>query len=304
MSSEIITLKENNTKNPDTIIYGQKNTNIQIKLPFDVSTDLNQFKQIYISRQFDIKRVVCCCNHFGPDFLVWGELPDGDRKIIFTIHNYYEFCKWLQSCRINFCLCGHYYCCDTILYQLNYQRNGKPFYSQGVNVKNGCYCCKCEDCFFNSFCCCSSILNMKENLDHNSRIYENGMPKGTTEVRNICCCCCCVDKTSTYNTQLGPKGQTVRGPCCKYCKFCCSDAFFCTQYCCNCDFEMDIEDEQGQKTGNIMIYKGVYSKKSEGYCCTLPLRYMELNLPTNASSEQKFQIIADAIHMTVAFGLI
>ena len=67
---------------------------------------------------------------------------------------------------------------------------------------------------------------------------------------------------------------------------------------------MDIEDEQGQKTGNIMIYKGVYSKKSEGYCCTLPLRYMELNLPTNASSEQKFQIIADAIHMTVAFGLI
>ena len=36
------------------------------------------------------------------------------------------------------------------------------------------------------------------------------------------------------------------------------------------DFEIEIEDEKGNKCGNIMLYSGLFSKLVEGKCCYMP----------------------------------
>ena len=75
----------------------------------------------------------------------------------------------------------------------------------------------------------------------------------------------------------------------------------CLKCCCGLerDFEMDIEDENGEKFGNIIIYSGCFSKKVEGTTCYEPIKYYEINMPLNASSERKFQISADLIHFDI-----
>ena len=72
--------------------------------------------------------------------------------------------------------------------------------------------------------------------------------------------------------------------------------------CCGleCDFEMDIENEKGTKTGNIKIFSGCFSEKVKTEKrCHIPRKYYEINMPDDASSEQKFQIIADLIHFDI-----
>ena len=70
------------------------------------------------------------------------------------------------------------------------------------------------------------------------------------------------------------------------------------------DFEIEIEDEKGNKCGNIMLYSGLFSKLVEGKCCYMPKAFFEINMPKNASSIQKFQIIADIIHFDYANKLL
>ena len=70
------------------------------------------------------------------------------------------------------------------------------------------------------------------------------------------------------------------------------------------DFEIEIEDEKGNKCGNIMFYSGIFSKLVEGRCCYMPKPFFEINMPQNASSLQKFQIIADTVHFDYVNNLL
>ena len=70
------------------------------------------------------------------------------------------------------------------------------------------------------------------------------------------------------------------------------------------DFEIDIEDGNGLKNGSIFIYSGCCSKKTEGKCCFCPLPFYDIEMPASASSEQKFQIIADTIHFDIINGVL
>jgi hypothetical protein len=63
---------------------------------------------------------------------------------------------------------------------------------------------------------------------------------------------------------------------------------------------MSIENESGIKTWNVKLYSGTCSEKVHGKCCYTPRPYFEVNMPPNATSEQKFQIIADIIHLDLA----
>lgn len=289
--SENMRAKQNFSNEP--IAYTNKNlgTNGEIKLPFDVSTDLNQFSKIFVDVNFDNFRIIHCCERCIPsfDFIVYGELPDGDKKIIFTCSKHNQCCKCCDNCIISTCLCD-YICCNSIVFQMDYKRNNKPFYTQGINIQRGCYCCKCNICFSCCSCFCTpSTLYLRQNTDPDSPDFDVGIKKGRT-VKSGCFCLC--NKVVSYFTQDGAKGSSVRLPCCKDCCVCCCNL--------DCyDYEIAIEDEIGNKVGNIIVPNGMCSEKVKDKCCYMPRNYFEINYPPNFTSEQKFQIIADLIHLIV-----
>ena len=287
-------IKDSNRKinlNPNVpMTYNVKTENSPMaSLPLDVSKDLNEFSKFFVSIGFDNFRNIHCFEKCYPsfDFMIYGELPDGDKKLLFTCTQHKEFCKCCDNLMITCCLCD-YFCCNSIVFQMDYKRNNKPFYTQGLNIQQGCYCCKCHCCSCCCCCCCScppSFLNMRENIDPDSRDFNVGLKKGRTEKSG----CCITDKVVSYFTQDGMKGPTIRAGCCQGC--CCFD--------CN-DVVMDIEDGNGGIIGKILIPNGCNSEKVKGMCCHLPRNHFEINITQNLTSEQKFQIIADVIHFALA----
>lgn len=299
-SNEKVSLKNNpqfNQPMPLNPTYA-----LNITLPLDVKSDLNQFSKITIVRQYNLYRTFHCMERFFRDYQVHGELPDGDKKILFTVNRHFECCKCCQQCVIP-CYCCDYVCCDSIIFQLDYKRNEAPFYTQGINLQKGCYCCQCKSCLYCFLCLCNSKLWLRENIDPDSRDFNVGVQKGMTELPKTClfCQCCCHDRVAEYTTQEGLKGPTIRAKCCDIVKHQC---LYSCCYGCTYDFEMDIENESGLKTGSIMVYSGCYSKKTEGKTCHCPANYYEIIMPQGATSEQKFQIIADLIHFDVFYNII
>ena len=201
-------------------------------LPFNVSTDLNMFSRIFIVKEFDKFRIFHCCDSFSSDYKIYGELPDGDKKLLFTSSHHFECCKCCDDCHINFCCCLFtYFCCDSIVFQMDYRRNGAPFYTQGYNLQKGLYCCKCYCCTACCVCCAQTVntLFLRENIDPESRDFNVGTHKGTT---NVVTSCCATDYISFFAGVDGAKGPTVRAKCCDICKHncaagcCCYSIFF------------------------------------------------------------------------------
>ena len=60
-------------------------TAVATSLPFNVQTDLNLYKKISIVKQYDYFRILHCCQNLIPDYIVYGEMPDGDKKILFLV---------------------------------------------------------------------------------------------------------------------------------------------------------------------------------------------------------------------------
>jgi hypothetical protein len=281
----------NNNPIPNPVPYTVRTENSPLgNLPLDVSKDLNEFSKFFVTIGFDNFRNIHCCEKCFPsfDFMIYGELPDGDKKLIFTCSKHNQFCKCCDNCIITyFCLCD-YVCCNSIVFQMDYRRNNKTFYTQGLNIQRGCYCCKCHCC---SCCCCCgccppSILNLRENVDPDNPDFNVGIKKGRTSKYG----CLLTDKVVSYFSQEGMKGPSIRAGCCTGC------------ICCDCsDIIMDIEDGNGGSIGKILIPNGCNSEKVKGMCCHLPRRYYEINISQNITSEQKFQIIADVVHFSLAY---
>lgn len=268
-------------------------------LPLDVETELDKYTKVFITKEYDLFKVVSCFEAADRDYKVYVETKEGDKKILFTSEIHSECCNCCEQCILG-CFCFAYACCHSIVFQMDYRRNGAPFYTQGYNLTKGCHCC--DICIFPQIGCCicpGNKLYLRENIDPDSPDISVGRPKGKTETN---CCSVCTDKYAKYTTESNAVGPTVRASCCDICKNNCM--IQCLSCCgiCNCyaqgfDFQMSIEDQNGIKTGNIMIYSGCCSQKVEGMCCYFPRSYMEVNMPPNMTSEQKFQIIADAIHL-------
>ena len=300
------TEESNIINNQKVNIIPNLNTSTSLRnIPLDVSRDLQQYKKIYITKQKDMFRMVHCCEVFSPEYLIFGELPDGDKKLIFTCHQHYEceICK-CDDWKINCCCCA-YICCDQIIYQLDYVRNDRPFYTQGKYIQKGCYCCKC-----NIFCCCNcdcpcilSRLYLRENTNPDDPDFNMGTKKGRTE--EPYCLCEGGDKKITYITQEGFKGPSTKTSCCNLClNQCIKTLALSYDIQCGFDLEIDIEDGKGNKMGNIIVYNGLCSKKASGRFCYVPRGHFDINMPQNATSEEKFQIIADLIHFDVSNKII
>ncbi len=276
---------QNNMNDNNPIVYSMHNNekNPMTNLPFDVSKDLSFYSKIFVAISFDSFRNVNYCDKFisSPDFLIYGELPDGDKKLLFTCSKHEQCCKLCDNCIIPFCLCD-LVCCNSIIFQLDYKRNNRTFYTQGLNLQRGCHFCKCDFCFSKCSCCCKfSFLNLRENIEPDNPDFNVGIKKGSTMKGG----CCCSDILVFYMTPEGAKGPTIRLPCCKGFN------------CCHCtDVEIDIEDDNGVKIGNIHVPYGCCSENVKGMCCYVPRLHYEINIPQNMPSEQKFQIIADVIH--------
>ena len=286
----------------------------KVNLPLDVTTELRMYTKFYVTKGPDFFRIECCCEDLIPDYYIYGEMPDGDKKLLFTCSRHFILCsccgcsdccpEYCQGCGI-ICLCCGYLCTDIIAFQMDYKRNNRCFYTQGLSLPKGCYICKLVCC-----CCCQCLpksLDLKENT--NPKAPSSGENKGYTKVGNCCCCCCfsdekcneCCDLYATYKSQEGNRGPTVRSPC--FC-ICCDCGPCCCCNCCKCfnlDIELDIEDSQGVKKGNSLIYGGCGSSKVGNKCCYLPRFYFDINMPPEFTSEEKFQVIADLIHFDLEY---
>ena len=274
---------------PSSIVYNA--VVMPTSLPFEVEQDLQKYSKLFVCKLHDPFRVVDCFDSLRRDFIIYAEGGDGDKKILFTVSNHFECCNCCEQCIIGLSCC-HYACCNSIVFQLDYRREGHPFYTQGNYITKGCHCCEggcdcsCADCRY--------VLFLRENVTPEDPNYNVGRKKGRTETN---CCICCQDKYATYHNENNIKGPTVKVDCCEGCKNTCMN-YFCFGTCINgFDFEMNIENENGDITGKIYTYAGCCSDKTQGRCCFLPRPYYEVNLPPQASSVQKFQIIADLIHL-------
>jgi len=274
-------------------------------LPLNVATDLHMFNRISIVRQLDFFKIFHCLERMLPSYVVYGEMPDGDKKILFTVQQHFQCCKCCDQCILT-CVCAEYVCCDQIIFQMDYKRNNAPFYTQGYNLQKGCYFCKCYCCI----CCPDSILYLRENIDPDSKDFNVGVQKGSTVVDKPACCACLRDKTAHYDTPEGIRASAIRAKCCDICKQqclgCCTACFQRCGFCCDCtcDFEIDIEDGNSMKTGTIYLYSGCCSKQSEGRCCYLPSTFYDIIMPPGSTSEQKFQIIAQTIHFDLVYRVV
>lgn len=278
------------------------------QLPMDVSTELAQFSKIFISAEIDYFRLVHCCENVFRDYKVFGELQNGDKVLLFTVRRHFDCCE-CDTWGIYCCCCAFLFC-NQIVFQMDYKRNNLNFYTQGINYKKGCYCCKCL-----CKCCPPTELYLRENVFPDNADFEVGNKKGRTEATNYCCFCLNETLTSKYITQEGFAGPTISIPCFPICRdMCIANCLisFCSMpLCCNrnythCyDLEMDIQDGLGKKTGNIIIYNGCCSKKVEGLgICYSPRGYYEINCPVTATSIEKFQIVADVIHFDLIYNII
>jgi len=122
----------------------------KVNLPLDVTTELRQYTKFYITKGPDFFRVECCCEDLLPEYNIYGEMPDGDKKLLFTCARHYIFCnccgcleccpECCQGCGIYFGYCGYLFT-DIIVYQMDYKRNNRGFYTQGLSIPKGCYFC-------------------------------------------------------------------------------------------------------------------------------------------------------------------
>ena len=152
-------------------------------------------------------------------------------------------------------------------------------------------------------CCLSGqIYYLRENLEPENPDFNVGVKKGSTLATK-----CCGDTIVAYTTQEGFKGPSVKLQCCEYYKnrcvtYCCCGACGCQYF--GCDTELVIEDANGQQTGTIYKPFGCCSKKVEGTCCLVPGQHYIINFPPNATSIEKFQIVADLVHFNEKTGIL
>lgn len=299
-------MQVNNTETkivqPEPVTLYKVNTGIT-NLAFDSEKDLEKYSKVYITKEFDPFRIVHCCEAPMRDYKIQVDSKEGDKKTLFNaiVHYKCKCCNCCDQCIIGYLWCG-YACCDYIQFQMDYKRNAMPFYTQGKNITKGCHCCDvfllCE--YIGCCACFGEELTMRENVDPDSPDIRVGRPKGKTISNGFCAC----DKWVRYETENNLRGQMVKAECCDIFKNRCMNSCCCGYCAQGFDFELKIENENRVQAGKVSVFSGCCSSKVEGKCCYLPRPYFEIEMPENASSEQKFQIIADLIHFDIVNGII
>lgn len=102
-------------------------------LPFNVMTELNPYTRIYVALEYDFFKVVhCYADHFH-DYKVYGEMSDGDKKLLFTVSRHFQCNTCCDGCGCTLVYCECIFS-DKIVFQMDYKRNNVGFYTQGIYI--------------------------------------------------------------------------------------------------------------------------------------------------------------------------
>ena len=313
------------------------NPTIDVTLPFDVSRELATYTKIFVSKEVDIFRIFHFTESFVEDYKVYGELPCGDKQILFTVRKHItpkctscknccsqccnKCCEKKKGCCesccegpiCSFCCFGEYVCYDLVGFQLDYKRNNNLFYNQAFIYEQGCHCfctecygCKsctgaeCSCCCGKFFCvdfCCDPCTPNTLKLRENTN--EFNMLEGAKKGQTVGMSCCCKICRDKTVTYNTEEGQKGMSLRLNCCEFC---KYSCCKHC-KQDLEITIEDSKGEKVGFIYIPNSCCSK-SVPSCCYHVINYFEINVPLNMPSHDKFQIIADLINLNIEHGII
>ena len=140
MNTEKVTLAQNQPTQQAPVVVMP--VAVPTSLPLNVATDLSMYNKISVVLQKDLWKITCLYERALPTYVVYGEMPDGDKKILFTCSQHFQCCTICDQCIIGLPCCLEYACCDQIIFQMDYKRNNAPFFTQGFNIQKGCYCCK------------------------------------------------------------------------------------------------------------------------------------------------------------------
>ena len=237
----------------------------------------------------------------------------------------YDSCKFCY-CQILPCLCCSYACNDFIYFQLDYIKDSKPFFTQGIKYQKGCQSCLLP---FGCKCCvCSNIFNLTKNDNPKNPSFNYGENIGSTINKSSICynpiCTCyssCYDQIEIYNKDKQVKWIIGRSEnnCDKdyNCRFLGCNCGCCDECCkeCNSDFHLIIFNDQGESSGKILIPNGICSEKLEKDCCACKCccggccsferitPHYQIEFPNNANSADKFYIIAGVIMYEFVSGM-
>ena len=88
LSNEVVVNNQFPPQSTNVAMYDPR-SNI---LPLDVTKELAQYQRIFVTKEFDYFKIVHRCEDYLHDYKVFGELPDGDKKLLFTVSRHFE-CK-------------------------------------------------------------------------------------------------------------------------------------------------------------------------------------------------------------------
>jgi hypothetical protein len=132
--------------------------------PIDIYKDLQNIKVAYVGIENDIFRIFHSQEGDSLSFKIYYLDENNKINILFNVNQHFVPEKCCSCCRceiINCCCCAYLYH-NRIVYQLDYLKNNLPFASLGLNLSQGCYCCKLNCCAGCCNCCgsckCTNVL--------------------------------------------------------------------------------------------------------------------------------------------------
>lgn len=110
MNTEKVTLAQNQPTQQAPVVVMP--VAVPTSLPLNVATDLSMYNKISVVLQKDLWKITCLYERALPTYVVYGEMPDGDKKILFTCSQHFQCCTICDQCIIGLPCCLEYACCD------------------------------------------------------------------------------------------------------------------------------------------------------------------------------------------------
>ena len=291
--------------------------------PINIYTDLQNIKVAYVGIENDIFRIFHCQERDSLSFKIYYLDENNKINILFNVNEHFVPEKCCSCCRCeicNFC-CWAYVYHNKILYQLDYLKNNIPFATLGLNLSQGCYCCKLNCCAGCCNCCgsckCTNVLQklflrINNNPSNPDFTYGKYIGKSTAIINKGC-------QPNSHKVEIVDENGMLKWTVGLISKCCDCDCCQCCN-CCNCceekfsDKLFDIYDSNMNLCGDIIVPFGSCSRRLDKDCCCKcccggcfscyrVTPYYEIHFPENANSLDKFYIISAVMMFELNFRI-
>ena len=323
-----IEIKQNPIRKPIPFMPLTQNPELNplTEYPIDIYKDLQNIKVAYIGIEKDIFRIFHFQENTDVSFKVYYLDENNKINVLFNVNEHFEpekCCSCLR-CEIVNCGCCAYLYKNKIIYQLDYFKNNLPFATLGLNLNQGCYCCKLNCCAGCCNCCSSckstSILQklfLRLNNNPKNPDFSYGKLLGTSTAKVTTNCGETIGNKVEITDENGILKWTI-GIIKKCCQCGCCNCNCCKCNCCDevfSDLLFEIYDSEMKLAGDIILPYGKCSKRLEKDCCCKSCcggccsnyrvtPYYEIHFPKNANSLDKFYIITAVMMYELNFRFI